>query len=66
MAAAVLLLVVLASCKNRDANKDGIPDKFTVDTTKVSAFFENHPDFAPYRDDVAALYKKAEKPLCVV
>jgi murein L,D-transpeptidase YcbB/YkuD len=47
---------LFVSCKrNVKADEEG---KFPIDSTKFDAFFEKHPDFKPYRDDIAALYRK--------
>lgn len=53
----MLCLTLFISCK-KDADKNGIADKFEIDSTKIAAFFEKHPDFKDYQKDINALYRK--------
>ncbi len=53
----MLFILTLTGCK-KDKDKNGIPDKFQIDSTKIGAFFEKHPDFKEYQKDINALYKK--------
>jgi len=55
----VLAIVILTftGCK-KDKDKNGIPDKFQIDSTKIGGFFDKHPDFKDYQKDINELYKK--------
>ena len=54
--AILLIALSVISCKKKESS-DTSP-KFAVDSTKVDAFFAQHPDFADYKKDVLALYQK--------
>ncbi len=52
----LMILCVTTSCK-KDA-KVAKADKFSIDSTQLEVFFSKHPDFADYKDEINALYKK--------
>ncbi|HEX9979105.1 MAG TPA: L,D-transpeptidase family protein [Flavobacterium sp.] len=55
--ALLMLFVAFSSCK-KDKNNDGKADKFDIDSTQISAFFEKHPDFKEHEKDIRSLYRK--------
>ncbi len=60
----ILLIFSLASCKSeKEKQKELNSDKFVVDSLKLIAFFEQHPDFKEYQDELHALYAKHENKL---
>lgn len=53
----ILLMVVgSASCKKKPATDDR--GKYPIDSTQFDAFFQKHPDFKDYRENMFALYRK--------
>jgi murein L,D-transpeptidase YcbB/YkuD len=65
--AVVLVVLILASCKNKDSEEKALAFRSEVgtdskeinfDSTKVAPFFDRHPQLKDYQADVNALYKK--------
>jgi murein L,D-transpeptidase YcbB/YkuD len=50
-------MAILTGCK-KETTKKIAADPFAVDSTKIDAFFNKHPDFNDFKKDVRALYRK--------
>lgn len=57
----ILFLLLVVSCKKKDpAETHSESNTLALDTTSFAGFYQKHPDFAPFRSEISALYRKHE------